>query len=54
MMLLIVTIKGTINIMPHYPSPGRCQGKGEFLNYAKFKCTTYRHAVQSNPNLLLT
>ena len=39
-MLLIVTINAPINIMPS--SPGRCQGRGENLTYAKFKCTTYR------------
>ena len=34
------------NVMPHYPPPGQCWGIGGDLNFAKFKCTTYR-ACQS-------
>ena len=30
-----------INIMPHYPPPGRCRRRSGDLNYAKFKCSTY-------------
>ena len=41
-----------INVMPHYPPPGQCWGIGGDLNFAKFKCTTYRacQSVKSQPS----
>ena len=44
--LNLVTILGyecyaSINIVSHYPPPGKCQERGGDINYTKFKYTTY-------------
>ena len=38
--------------MLHYPPPERCWERGANLNYAKFKCITYRTccSVKSQPS----